>query len=106
MELAGGANVVPVEGSGAPPPIKSAQRREPISSDVKSMLLVSSRVEEVLLLKIRRKRSFNDFCRESVDFEEMEHDVSSCDGGVDGREFGADREKSVENLLSIFTLVD
>lgn len=106
MELAGGGSVVPVEGSGAPCPIKSAQRRDPISSDVKSIALFSSRVEEeVVLRKIRRKRNLRLFFWESVDFGGKVHDDSSCDGGVDGREGGADCEKSVENLLSILTLV-
>jgi hypothetical protein len=105
VELLGGGSVVPVEASGAPPSIKSAQRRDPISSDVKSMALVSSRAEEGVLLKIRRKRSLKDFFWESVDFGGNVHDDSSCDGGVDGREVGADCEKNVENRLSIFTLV-
>jgi len=55
--LLGGGSVVPTEGS----PIKSAQRREPTSSDVQGVL-VSSRVEEeVELRKTRRKRSLRFF---------------------------------------------
>lgn len=104
MELRGGGSVVPVEGSGVAPPIKSAQRRGPISSDVKFAVLFSSRAGEGVLLKIRRKRNLRDFFWESVDFGGKVHD-ESCDGGIDGREVGADCVKSVENLLSIFTLV-
>jgi hypothetical protein len=126
IELLGGGRVVPSEGS----PIKSAQRREPISSDdSQSVASLSSLVEEGALRKMRRKRSLSDFLREREDFSGNVnvHEVSSCDEllplfrmewglsswfrfaiclvWVDGREACSADMKSVESRLSILIIL-
>lgn len=53
VALLGGGSVVAREGLVVVPAIRSAQRREPISSDVTGVVLVLSEVEERVLVKIR-----------------------------------------------------